>query len=199
MSAPHARTPDHPIDPQFAGRWSPRAFTGEEIPLATLMTFFEAARWAPSSMNGQPWRFVFARRGTPAFDRFLTVLAPGNQAWADRASALVALASSTHRNGRDGKPVPNGAHAFDAGAAWASFALQAHLTGWHAHAMGGFDHAAAQAALAVPEGYQFQVFIAVGRQGDASHLAEWARNAERPNDRLPLALTVREGTFDFEG
>src|SRR5690242_19360370 len=90
-----ARAPELAVDPIFVQRWSPRAFTGEEIAEATLMSFFEAARWAPSAMNAQPWRFVYARAGTPAFERFLSVLAPANQAWAARASALIAVVSAT--------------------------------------------------------------------------------------------------------
>ena len=82
------RKPSHAIEPLFHTRWSPRAFTGEEIPHSTLMGLFEAARWAPSAMNAQPWRFVYARRGTPAFETFLAILAPANQLWAAKASAL---------------------------------------------------------------------------------------------------------------
>src|SRR5512138_1411530 len=89
------RAPEHAVDPLFVQRWSPRAFTGEELPEATLMSFLEAARWAPSAMNAQPWRFVYARRGTPSFERLLSALAPSNQAWAARASALIAVASAT--------------------------------------------------------------------------------------------------------
>jgi len=74
------RIPALAIDDLFLARWSPRAFTGEEIPEDTLLGLFEAARWAPSAMNAQPWRFAYARRGTPAFERFLSALAPANQA-----------------------------------------------------------------------------------------------------------------------
>jgi len=187
------RTPHHPIDPIFFRRWSPRAFSGEPIPDEVLMSFFEAARWAPSAMNAQPWRFVYAHRGTPAFERFLSALAPGNQAWAGRASALVGLASATtHAAAGSDAPLPSASHAFDAGAAWAQFALQAHLKGWSTHAMGGFDRARAVEALAIPPDHELQVFVAVGRRGDAATLPDWARAREQPSDRRPLEELVRE-------
>ncbi|HTT70133.1 MAG TPA: nitroreductase family protein [Anaeromyxobacteraceae bacterium] len=197
-TAPNPRTPSHPIEPLFFARWSPRAFTGEELPESTLMGLFEAARWAPSAMNAQPWRFVYARRGTPAFDKFLATLAPANQAWAKRASALVAVVSSKVMNDRArNDPAPLPSHSFDAGAAWAQLALQAHLWGLGTHAMGGFDREKARQALLVPDAYQIEVFVAVGRQGDPSSLPDWAKAREKPNERRPLEDLVREGSFAF--
>ncbi len=199
MSTPRTqRIPEHPIHPFFHERWSPRAFTDEELPAAELMRLFEAARWAPSAMNAQPWRFVYARRGTPHFARMLSVLAPANQAWAARAAALVALVSG-ERMALPGKEekVPSASHSFDAGAAWAHLALQAHLLGWAAHAMGGFDRERAQAGLEVPADHRIEAFIAVGRPGDPTTLPEWARAREKPSDRKPISELVREGWFRF--
>lgn len=191
------RTFEYGIDPMFVQRWSPRAFTGEEIPETTLLSFFEAARWAPSAMNAQPWRFAYARRGSTAFDRFLGVLAPANQVWAARASALVAIVSVTTLKLPDRPdPVPAESHSFDAGAAWAQFALQAHLAGWSTHAMGGFDSAPANDVLALPPDHHIEVFVAVGRRGDPATLPEWARLREKPNNRRPLTDLVREGPFE---
>jgi nitroreductase len=194
--AARSRSPRHPIEPLFHERWSPRAFTGEEIPVETLMGLFEAARWAPSAMNAQPWRFVYARRGTPAFERLLAALVPANQAWASRASALVAVVSAELMV-LPGKPapVPNAARSFDAGAAWAQLALQAQLWGWSTHAMGGFDREAAAAALALPPAHAVEVFVAIGRRGDPSGLPDWAKEREQPNDRKPLAELVYRGSF----
>lgn len=195
-AAAAARTFEHGIDPMFVQRWSPRAFTDEEIPEATLLSFFEAARWAPSAMNAQPWRFAFARRGSTAFDRFLGVLAPANQIWAARASALVAIASVTTLQRPDrAEPVPLESHSFDAGAAWIQLALQAHLAGWSTHAMGGFDRARANEALALPSDHRLEVFVAVGKRGDPAILPEWARLREKPSSRRPLVDLVREGSF----
>ncbi len=191
------RTFEYEIDPMFVQRWSPRAFTGEEIPETTLLSFFEAARWAPSAMNAQPWRFAYARRSSTAFDRFLGVLAPANQVWAARASALVAIASVTTLKLPDRPdPVPAESHSFDAGAAWAQFALQAHLAGWSTHAMGGFDRARANEVLALPPDHHIEVFVAVGKRGDPATLPEWARLREKPNNRRPLTDLVHEGPFE---
>jgi nitroreductase len=192
------RIPDHTIDPLFHQRWSPRAFTGEEIPVETLMGLFEAARWAPSALNVQPWRFVYARLGSPAFERFLPTLAPPNQQWAAKASALVAILSYELMTlpGQD-QPVPSASHSFDVGAAWAQLALQAHLWGWGTHAMGGFDREKAREALRVPQNYRIEIFAAIGRQGDPATLPDWARVREKPNGRKPLADLVREGSFDL--
>jgi nitroreductase len=191
-----ARVPERTIDPLFHQRWSPRAFGAEEIPEETLLGLFEAARWAPSASNLQPWRFVYARRGTPAFDRFMATLAPGNQLWASRAAALVAVVSNEVVPATGGgTPGRSASHSFDAGAAWAQLALQAHLWGWATHAMGGFDRDAARAALKVPAGWRVEVFVAVGRPGDPSTLPAWAREREKPSGRKPLAEIVREGEF----
>jgi len=78
----NGRTAAYPIDPLFLERWSPRAFTGEAMTETDLMTILEAARWAPSSYNSQPWRFIYGRRGTPAWDRIFALLNPFNQSWA---------------------------------------------------------------------------------------------------------------------
>lgn len=196
MTAALSRVPGRSIDPLFHERWSPRAFTAEEISVDTLMGLFEAARWAPSALNAQPWRFVYARRGTPAFERFLATLAPANQAWAAKAAALVAIVSHELLSvaGKDA-PVASTSHSFDAGAAWAQLALQAHLWGWSTHAMGGFDRERARDALALPPAHRVEVFVAIGRRGDPSGLPEWAREREKPNDRRPLSELVREGSF----
>ncbi len=192
------RRPHHEVHEVFHRRWSPRAFTDEEIPETALLRLFEAARWAPSAMNAQPWRFVWARRGTPAFDRFLGALAPANRAWAARAAVLVAVISRTHADGPQGPgTVPLPSHSFDAGAAWAHLALQAEMDGWSTHAMGGFDRGAAHDALLVPDGHQVEVLVAVGRRGDPGSLPEPLRAREHPSDRRPVGEIAREGVFDF--
>ena len=89
------RQTELPIDPQFLQRWSPRAFTGEVLDEATLLSFLEAARWAPSGFNAQPWRFIYARAGTPAWGPIFDTLLPFNQSWVQRASALVLVLSQT--------------------------------------------------------------------------------------------------------
>ena len=196
MTTSQPRRPAYPIEPLFTARWSPRAFATDEIPAEALLALLEAAHWAPSGSNGQPWRFAWARRGTPAFDAMLGTLVPANQAWAAKAAALVTLASARLVTPPGwSEPVPSPSHSFDAGAAWAQLALQAHLSGWAAHAMGGFDREAARRVLKVPDDLQLEVVIAVGRRGDPAGLPEWAMAREQPNDRRPLAELAREGTF----
>src|SRR5690606_30289818 len=116
-------------------RWSPRAFTGEAIDTATLLSFFEAARWAPSAFNSQPWRFLYARRDTPQWPRFVSLLSEFNRGWAQHASALVIVLSRTTITGSNGEERAAPSHGFDSGAAWAYLALQATLSGWHSHGM----------------------------------------------------------------
>jgi nitroreductase len=180
-----------PIDPLFLRRWSPRAMSGAPVPRAQLLTLLEAARWAPSGGNGQPWRFAYGLAGTPHFDRLLAALAPGNREWCGRAGALVLLAAKVVRD--DGKPSPMAA--FDTGAAWMGLALQGTISGLVVHAMGGFDREAAREAVALPAGMEPQVMIAVGHPGRIEELPEKLREREQPSDRLPLEALVIEGRF----
>lgn len=186
----------HPIEPIFTERWSPRSFTAEEIPVETLKTILEAGRWAPSSYNSQPWRFIWARRGTAHFETFLKLLLPGNQAWCKDASALVFVASSKTMSvpGKD-EPVPSRTHSFDTGAAWMALTLQALKMGWHTHGMIGVDYEAAAEALKVPDGCHLEMAFAIGRRDEPAKLSDALRAREVPNDRKPLAETAFEGSF----
>jgi len=200
MTDANHRHSDHPIDPLFLERWSPRAFTGEEMPEAELMTIMEAARWAPSSYNSQPAKFLYARRGTPHWDRFFGLLGEFNQSWAKDASVLMVLVSNSMMlpPGRD-KPVPSHSHSSDAGAAWAHLALQATRSGWQAHAMVGFDMDRAFAELNVPQGYRVESAIAIGRVGDKSKLPEAMQAREVPSSRKSLSEVMLEGGFPADG
>jgi len=192
------RQTHHPIDPLFTRRWSPRSFTGEAIPESVLLSFFEAARWAPSSNNSQPWRFIYALPGTPGWSPIFESLGVNNRAWAQRASALIVVLSKTQwvPPGK-GEPEPLKTHSFDTGAAWASFALQATLSGWHVHGIGGFDRVQARSALSIPADYAIEAVIAVGRQGDKAALSEALQAREAPNGRLPVEQLVANGRFQF--
>lgn len=194
-----SRQTEHAIDPLFTERWSSRAFTSEAIDEPTLRGLLEAARWAPSASNSQPWRFIYARAGTPAWSPLFQTLVPFNQAWAVHAAALVLVLSRTQWQapGKD-TPQPLASHAFDAGAAWASLAFQAHLSGWVTHAMGGFDQAAARSALGIPADHALHAVVAIGRRGDKTTLPEALQEREQPNLRLPLAAVAAEGRFSFE-
>jgi nitroreductase len=176
-------------------RWSPRAFTGEEIDVHTVHTFLEAARWAPSSYNSQPWRFVFARRGTEHWERLLGVLNEFNRNWAQNASVLLIVISKETFIGPDGKEAPAACHTFDTGSAWAYLALQASLSGWHAHGMAGFDKEKAVSELGIPAGYVPQAAVAIGKIGDKAMLPERMQSSEAPSPRQPVASFAFEGKF----
>lgn len=190
-----SRIADHPVDRLFIERWSPRSFTGEAISDAILASAFEAARWAPSAFNAQPWRFIVARPGERFWDGFVSLLVPRNQRWAARASALIVIASSTTLN-RDGTVGPNYSHSFDTGAAWAGFSHQLHLLGWHAHGIGGFDREAARGLLAIPKGCVLEAMVAVGKRGSLADLHEDFHEQERPSGRRPLSEFVFAGRFE---
>jgi nitroreductase len=194
MTSTNARTADHPIEPIFLARWSPRAFTGEAISETELRTMLEAARWAPSSYNSQPWRFVYARRDNAYWDKLLGLLIPFNQSWAKTASALVFIVSSGTMQGKDG-PVPSRSHAFDTGAAWGYLALQAALMGWQAHGMVGIEWDRVKDGLNLPEGYQVMAAAAIGKQGPATLLPEALQAREFPSSRNPVTDFAVEGGF----
>lgn len=190
------RSAEHPVDAVFLDRWSPRAFLDTPIEKETLLSFLEAARWAPSSSNIQPWRFVYGIRGEAAFEAIAAALIPFNEGWAKAASALVVVASAETvvRPGADAA-TPNGSHAFDAGAAWAFLALQAQLSGWQTHAMGGFDAEKTAAAVRLPADHQIHAVVAVGKRGDAATLPDALRERETPSQRRPLAESAFDGVF----
>ena len=196
VTVENTRVAAHPIDRLFLERWSPRAYSGEEMPEEDLLTMLEAARWAPSSYNSQPWRFLWARRGTAHWDKFLGLLNDGNRSWCKDAAALLVLVSNTLMSvpGKDA-PVPSHSHSHDAGCGWGYFALQATMMGYQAHGMVGFDMERAFAELNVPTGHRVEQMIAVGRRGDPAKLPDALRAREKPNDRKPLAETAMEGGF----
>ena len=184
------RTPGHPVDPLFVNRWSPRAMSGESIAEEELLTLFEAARWAPSSGNSQPWRFLYARRDTPHWPRFLDLLVERNREWCVNAAALVVFTSRTTHE-ETGRPLRT--HSYDTGAAWVSFALQGWLQGLVVHGMAGFDYDRARQVLNVPDDFTVEAMAAVGRPGPLEDLSEFQRGRENPSQRKPLDALVVEG------
>jgi nitroreductase len=186
------RRAGYPINELFLDRWSPRAMSGEPIAQEELMALFEAARWAPSSFNNQPWRILYARRDGEHWQLFLDLLVESNRIWANKAAALMLFISKTtfDHNGK-----PSRTHSFDAGAAWENLALQASLRGYVAHGMQGFDYDRAKTALEIPDEYQVEAIVAVGKPGAKESLPEKLQAIEAPNDRRPLDQTVCEGSF----
>jgi nitroreductase len=188
------RKADRAIDKIFLDRWSPRAMTGEPISQEELLTLFEAARWAPSSYNGQPWRMLYARRGTKHWQTFFDLLVEFNQSWVKTAGALVLFISRTHF---DFNGEPSVTHSFDTGAAWENLALQGWLKGLVVHGMQGFDYERARTALNIPEGFQVEAMCAIGKPADPATLSEDLRAKEAPSERRKLEETICEGPFCF--
>lgn len=186
------RTADHPVLPLMLERWSPRAFDPRPMPDETLMSLFEAARWAPSSFNAQPWRFAYARRDDAHWPDFFAALIPFNQSWVKNASVLVYILSEETMDVH-GKRVPSHSHSFDAGAAWMALALQAASMGLFAHGMTGVDFDAARKAVNAPEGFRVEAAVAIGYHGDPASLPEDMREREVKSGRKPLSEMLFNG------
>lgn len=184
------RQPEHDVEDLFVERWSPRAMSGAVLEQATLERLFEAARWAPSAFNAQPWRFVYAHREGAHWAGFMDLLVPGNQSWCVRAAVLMVLLSR-HIGEHNGKPAPT--HALDCGAAWQNLALQGTRLGLVVHGMAGFDRERAHALVGAPEVYTVQAMIAIGWPGDLALLDEGQREREQPSGRKPVASIACEG------
>ncbi len=187
------RKANYEISPLLLNRWSPRSMSGEPLADEELFALFEAARWAPSSFNGQPWRFVIGRRQKPEeFEKFVALLASGNKMWAKNAAVLVVVASN-QRFEFDGRPSIT--HAFDTGAAWENLAIEAARRGLVAHGMEGFDYQRAKTELKVPADFDVLAMIAIGRRASVEQLSEKLRAMEQPNTRRPLREILFEGAF----
>jgi len=185
------RKPEHDIMPVIVNRWSRRALSGD-VADDELMALFEAARWAPSSSNGQPWRFIYAKKGTDAWNKLFSTLSEGNQIWCKNASVLVLIVS---RSRYEYKEKPYKTHSFDTGSAWENLALEATNRGLVAHAMGGFDYDKAREVMEVPEPFEVQAMVVIGRRGDKKDLPENLREREIPSTRKPLEEIVFKDKF----
>jgi len=172
-------------------RWSPRAMNGQPVSEETLHRLFEAAHWAPSAGNSQPWRYSYASRSDPEFATLFDLLVEGNQIWCKQAGALiVALSQTVLDNGR-----PHPTHAFDAGAAWMSLALQGSALGLVVHGMAGFDAARARTVLELPDSLAVHAMIAVGHPGRLEDLPEKLQEREKPSPRRPVRELIWKGRF----
>lgn len=193
------RQADHEINPFFPERWSPRGYKQTPIDRDTLWSFFEAARWSPSAYNAQPWRFIYALKGTAHWESLFKTLSPDNQLWAAHTSALVlVLSKKTFTPPGKDRAVDIPSHSFDTGAACAHLTLQASLKGWHTRAIGGYDHSLVRGSLNIPEDYHLEVIIAIGQQGSKDHLPESLQAREQPTLRRSTLTFVAEGAFSFQ-
>jgi len=182
----------HPIHDLHRQRWSPRAFSQEPVPEDILRSLFEAARWAPSSSNEQPWAFLVARREDQENHvRMLSTLVEFNQAWAKHAPVL-AIAVSELAFERTGKPNRNAF--YDTGAAVANLSMEATSRGLFVHQMAGFDPHKAIELYEIPNGWEPIAAFVVGYPGDPESLPDTLRERElAPRERKPLASFVMEG------
>jgi len=186
------RKPDHSIDKLFLDRWSPRAMSGEPLAQEELMSLLEAARWAPSSYNNQPWRILYARRDTGHWSRFLGLLVEFNQSWCKHGAVLIVFVS---KNNFDHNNEPSVTHSFDCGAAWENLALEGAKRGLVVHGMQGFDYQRAKTELSIPDGYTVEAMAVIGKPGRKEDLPEPLRQREAPSDRRKLSETAFEGPF----
>lgn len=186
------RMPDYEIPSLFTERWSPRAMSGEEVTREEMMKLFEAARWAPSSFNNQPWRFLYALRNSEHWKTFLSLLVPVNKVWSQNAGALIVMLSKRtfEYNNR-----PSPTHSFDAGAAWQNLALMGSMMDLAVHAMQGFEYEKTRIELNIPEEYEVEAMVAVGRPGPLEILPERLRDREVPSGRKKVSELVIEGSF----
>lgn len=187
----HRKT-DYGVHPLILGRWSPRSMSGEPINDKDLMSLLEAAHWAPSSFNAQPWRFIYAHRETSEWDLLFPLLVPFNQKWVCKAAALVLIVSRTRFEHNE---KPSQTHSFDTGAAWGYLALQGYVKGLVVHGMQGFDYTKAKQVCKVPSDYQIEAMVAIGKRGKKEDLPQEMQKKETPSTRKPLSEIIMRGTF----
>jgi len=187
------RPDTHAIHPLILERWSPRSFLDKPVPEADLLGVLEAARWAPSCFNEQPWRFLVARH-EPALTRLRACLTESNQSWASRAPVLLAVLSVPNFFKENS---PNRWNAFDAGTAWGYLALEAHHRSLVAHAMGGFSAKAVRTEFGVPEEWGVHALVALGYRAAKEQLAPEQQQREHPTERKALAEIWADGEFAF--
>lgn len=185
---------DHPLSEVVRNRWSPRAFGDKPLAPETLRSLFEAARWAPSSSNEQPWAYIVATKDDQEnFAKILSTLVPFNASWAKEASAL-ALAVSQLNFAASGKPNRNAF--YDTGAASMQLSIEATMLGVVIHQMGGFDAEKARQAFEIPAGWEAIAAMAIGYPGDPKSLSDPLHQREiAPRSRKPLSAFVMTGKW----
>ena len=194
MQPPKQATPDHPIHELLTKRWSPYAFADRAVSEDDLRSLFEAARWAASSYNEQPWRYILATKADPeAFERLHSCLVEGNRAWTGAAPVL-ALGCTSLRFALNNKP--NAAAVHDLGLASASLTLEATARGLFVHQMIGILPDRARELYRIPEGFEPKTGLAIGYAADPDTLPEKYRERDlAPRARKPLAEFVFGGEW----
>lgn len=186
------RKPGHKILDVIKNRWSPRAMTGEEITDEELFSLFEAARWAPSAYNNQPWRFIYAKRSSPDWKALFDLMVEFNQSWTKNAAVLLVIIS---KNTFDHNGKPARTHSYDTGSAWMSLAVEGTSRGLVVHGMQGFDYDKAKTSLGIPDDYTVEAMAAIGKRAPKETLSPELQAKEFPSSRRPLEEIVMKGKF----
>ena len=201
FSVKNERKADFPINPIFLKRWSPRSLRSD-VSEKELMGLFEAARWAPSSSNEQPWRFLYAKNGSYEWNDFFDLLDDFNKLWCKNAAYLLVLISrNTYMKKKDEKnedciEKPNKTHSLDSGSAWMSLALQGRENNLIAHAMAGFDYEKARTLLSIPSTHTIECMIAIGKEGEIEKsIPQRMQKSEVPNSRKRVREFIYHGKF----
>src|SRR5690625_2942130 len=193
MNVVNNRKMEYPIDPVYLQRWSPRAFSTKPVPKEKLNAIFEAARWAPSAANFQPWSFVVVEKKEDK-EKFLSFVNETNVEWCQFAPVLVAIISKRTRNEAGDLNIT---HAFDTGTAWGYLTLEAARQGLITHGMGGFDRLKAKKVLHILEEYDVKAITAIGyHDKEAKLLPEKFKEREIPSTRNFIEDFVFAGKFN---
>lgn len=182
------RKPDYPIHPLILNRWSRRSMTGEELSDAELFPLFEAARWAPSSYNNQPWRFLYVKKSTDDWNKLYDLLVDFNKEWCAKA-AVLGLIFSCLTFEKNNKPCRT--HALDTGAAWENMCLEGTSRGLVVHGMEGFDYQKAKELI--PSEHEVHAMFAIGKIGTKEKLPPELQKREIPSQRKRINEFVFKG------
>lgn len=186
------RKSTYPVLDLILTRWSRRAMSGEPITHEELMSLFEAARWAPSSFNHQPWRFIYAERNTPEWELFYNLQAQFNQSWSKNSAVFILALSHKYFEYNNSF---SRTHSLDTGAATENLALQGFSMGLVVHGIEGFDYERARTELGIPDDYDIEAMYIVGKPGRLDVLSTELQKREVPSDRLPTQELLFKGRF----
>lgn len=186
------RKATYQVEELIINRWSSRAMSGEAVTEFELMSLIDAARWAPSSFNNQPWRFIYAYRDTPEWQTLFDLLMPSNQIWVKNGGALLVIIS---RNTFEYNDKPSRTHSFDTGAAMENFALQGSAMHLIVHGLEGFNYDRARTVLQIPHNYDVEAMFVVGKRGQIDQLPEDLQKREEMSERKNISELIFHGMF----
>lgn len=189
----NCRIPEYKVLNLIINRHTSRAMSGEEISDQELMSLFEAAKWAPSSFNSQPWRFIYVKKDSPKWSETLNIIDPYNQIWAKNGSVLILAISYKYFNYN--KKISN-THALDTGSATQNMLLQGHYMGLLVNAIAGFDYEKAKELFKINDDYEIHAMYVVGYPGDINTLPEKLQLKETKSNRKKINEFVFKDNFE---